>query len=274
MQIIGAVINTSVAGIDTIFDTRDETALLDKARFMVDRGSQMLAINCGDRVETEPDDIEWAFRTIQREIEIPLCIDSPNPAAHKAGLTAHDDRFGRPLVDSITLEKARYEAILPLVREHHAKLVVLLHDEAGMPKTVEDRLRVMPLLERLVEEYGLAREDIYLDSVLYPVSVDNEAARTYLASMEAVRSAHPGYRYICGLNNISYGLPGEDLLDSAFVAMCAARGQEAVFIEVSRASGAMLAAIRCLQGRDDFCQNWLKLNRAGDLDVFCEGMVK
>lgn len=263
MFIIGAVINTSVEGVDAMIKKRDRRELLRLAKMQIGQGAEMLAINCGSRIDTEPDDIEWMFRTIQDELEVPLCIDSPNPEAHRAGLKVH--RHGRAMVDSITAEKERMEAILPLVREHGAMVTAIMHDESGMPSDTDGRLRVMPVIEEAVREYGIAPEDVYLDCMVFPLSVDTENGRIYLETLAEVKRRYPRYRTICGLNNISYGLPAGDVLNTAFVSMCAALGQEAVYIELTRESGAALRGIQALLGSDPYCEAYLRSYRNGEL---------
>lgn len=269
MFIIGAVINTSVEGIDEMIASRDGKELLRLARMQIDYGAEMLAINCGSRVETEPEDIEWMFRSIQDEIEIPLCIDSPNPEAHEAGLKVH--RHGRPMVDSITAERHRIEASLPLVREHNAMVTAILHDETGMPDNTGDRLRVMPTIEEAVQEYGIDPSDVYLDGMVFPLSVNTENGSIYLETLKRLKQEHPSYKTICGLNNISYGLPQTEILNSSFLSMCAAFGQEAAFVEISRKTGAFIRGINALSGKDDFCLDYINSYRESKLNVFIEG---
>ena len=266
MFTIGAVINTSVKGIDAIIDARNTDELLRIARMQIDNGAQMLAINCGSRIDSEVDDIEWMFRTIQDEIEIPLCIDSPNPDAHRIGLQVH--RHGRPMVDSITAEKARMEAILPLVKEHNAMVTAILHDESGMPESAEDRLRVVPKIEAAVKAHEIAPADVYLDCMVFPVSVNSQNGKIYLDTLRQVKQHYPEYKTICGLNNISYGLPREDLLNAAFMSMCSALGQEAIYLEITSETGAFLRSIAALGGQDDFSMEYIEAYRAGKLDIF------
>jgi cobalamin-dependent methionine synthase I len=266
MYIIGAVINTSVDGITDMIEKRDKAELLRLAEMQITLGADMLAINCGDRVNSEPEDITWMIETIQQEHEIALCIDSPNPAAHQAGLEVH--RYGRAMVDSITAEAERMEAILPLVKKHNAMVTAILHDESGMPSDVEGRLKVIPKIEAAIAKYGIDPEDVYLDCMVFPLSVDSAHASIYLDTLKAVKQRYPRYKTICGLNNISYGLPEEDVLVTAFVSMCAALGQEATYIEISKASGAVLKGVKALLNRDDYCSDYLGSYRAGMLDIF------
>lgn len=266
MFTIGAVINTSVEGIDAIIDSRNTDELLRISRMQIELGAEMLAINCGSRINSEVDDIEWMFRTIQEEIEIPLCIDSPNPEAQRIGLQVH--RHGRPMVDSITAEKDRMESILPLVKKHNALVTAILHDESGMPENSQDRLRVIPKIEAAVQAMGIPPEDVYLDCMVFPISVNAQNGRIYLDTLHQVKQKYPQYKTICGLNNISYGLPQEDLLNAAFMSMCTSLGQEAMYLEITNETGAFLRSVEALMGSDDFSMQYIDAFRSGQLDIF------
>jgi 5-methyltetrahydrofolate--homocysteine methyltransferase len=266
--IIGAVINTSVEGIDGMIEKRDKAELLRLARMQIDYGADMLAVNCGSRIESEADDIEWMFRTIQDELEIPLCIDSPNPEAHAAGLKVH--RHGRPMVNSITAEQKRMHAILPLVREYGATVTAILHDESGIPGDVEGRLRVVPTIENAIKEHGIDPQEVYLDCMVFPLSVRSDNGQVYLQALQRVRREYPQFKTICGLNNISYGLPRPDILNTSFLSMCAAAGQDAAYVEISRATGAFARGIHALTGADDYCKGYISSYRASKLEVLQE----
>lgn len=266
MFTIGAVINTSVEGIDQIIQERNKAELVKIAQMQIECGAKMLAINCGTRINTEVEDIEWMFRTIQNEIEVPLCIDSPNPEAHEAGLRVH--RHGKPMVDSITGEKERIDSILPLVKKYDAMVTAILHDESGMPDNVEDRLKIVPKIETAIQEHEIPPADVYLDCMVFPISVDSNNGKIYLETLKRVKAEYPSYKTICGLNNISYGLPQEDILNTAFLSMCSALGQDAAYVEITRESGAFIRAIKALNGEDLYTMNYIEAFRASQLDIF------
>ncbi len=265
IYIVGATINTSVPGINEMLDQRDEKQLFALVEQQLAWGASTLAINCGSRA-TEVEDITWMFEKIQDNFQIPLCVDSPNPLAHEAALKIH--RHGRAMLDSTTLEAARIAAIVPLAKKYDCTLVVLLHDENGMPTDANDRIAMMEKVEAMVQEYELNRADIYLDCLVFPLSVDKLNAKYYLDSISAIKAKYPDYKYICGLNNISFGLPEMDILNCNFISMAAAVGQDAVFIELSDASAAMLRGLQALTGNDENCKNYLKAYRNKSLDIF------
>ncbi len=264
MIIIGANINSSEDMIDSIIEERDSSSLLAIARAQLAWGASILAVNCGTRIETEPSDLVWMTQTIQKELPVTLCFDSPNPEAHAAALAVH--RHGRAMIDSITAEQERMDAIIPLAVSHHTTLTALLHDESGMPSTKEDRLRVLPAIIERTRRAGISSSDLYLDAMVFPLATGDSSAAVYLETLIEIRSTFPEYNTICGLNNISYGLPERDRINSGFLHMCAAAGQHAVYVKLSDALSAAVSSQQVLTGGDPFCTGYLQAYRRGSLD--------
>ena len=265
MEIVGANINTSVAGVDEMIAKRDKTALIELCRRQIAWGAGRLALNGATRLSTEVEDMEWMVRTIQAELDILLMPDTPNPDAIAVALK--HNRCGRMLVDSITCEQARIAAIMPLVRQYRAPVVVLMHDESGMPQTLEDRLRLMPVVETVAKEYGMEKSDMYLDALVFPLATDGESARNFISCVRALKEAYPAYKTSCGLNNISYGLPAGELLNISFFHLLCAAGQDCAFVELSDAFSGFIAALDALNGKDENCMEYIGAWRAKRLDV-------
>lgn len=260
MQLIGENISSSEPDIDAIIDEKDASSLIQLAKKQIDWGStKMLAINCATRMESEPSDIVWITKTIQKELPIALCFDSANPEAQKAGLSAHT--HGRAMVNSITGEPESIAHMLPLVKKYHATVTALLHDESGMPGTVEDRLEIIPSIIAHCREFSIAPEDIYFDAMVFPLATDDHATRLYLETVQKIRELYPEYRTICGLNNISYGLPEEDLLNTGFLTMCSLIGQDAVYVALSEAIAAYHYGVTALLGQDTYLMDYISAYR-------------
>jgi cobalamin-dependent methionine synthase I len=264
MLIFGANINTSEEHIDAMIEERDATTLLDLARYQIQKGAVYISVNCGTRVDTEPQDIEWMVETIQQELAVPMCIDSPCGEAQKAGLAKH--RYGRPMVNSITAEPQRIATMLPMVKKYDALVTALLHDESGMPTNVQDRLSVMPKLQAAFEHYGISPSDVYLDCLVFPLATDHLSAQIYFETHKQLRLQYPRFKTICGLNNISYGLPSPDILDCTFLSQCAAAGQEAAFVRLSETLAAFIPGIELVEGNDEFALNYIASYRSGMVD--------
>lgn len=261
MEIIGSVLNTSVPGIDDMLDTRDVSKLLEYSDLQLRRGAQRIAVNCGSRVDTETADLMWMVQEIQKHFEIPLVIDSPNPEAHREVIPHL--RYGRPMINSVTAEKSRLEALMPLAKQYNAQVTALLFDESGMAREPEDRLRVLPVITDAADAYGIAPRDIYLDAGVFPISVDHQNGSIYLETLKALQERCPQFRTICGLNNISFGLPCGQLTDMVFLSVLEQAGQSAVYVELGQETGAAVSALKLLYGRDSHCTAYLKNYRAG-----------
>lgn len=263
MFIVGEKINTTLKGIEEIVARRDARALQTLAEKQIEAGADMVDVNVGTRVKTELEDMKWAIETIQEVTPAPLCIDSPNPKVLEAGLKVHK---GRALVNSTTAEKERLEEILPLIKEYNSKVVALTMDEDGIPRDVDRRYRIAAeLIERLTRE-GLNIRDIYIDPLVKPLSTDSGVGKVVLEAIERISASFQGVHIICGLSNISFGLPKRDLLNRVFLAMAMDRGLDAVIVDpLDRKLMSTLTAAKTLLGRDEFCTDYLSAFRQGRL---------
>ena len=261
MEIVGARINTSHPGIDEMIEKRDKKALIDLCREQLDCGATRIGLNCGTRLSTEVEDMLWMTRTLQEEMEVLLMPDTPNPLAVQA--VVEENRYGRVLIDSTTCEASRVEAVMPLVQKHNCQIVVLLQDEGGMPQTVEDRLRLMKKVEQITKTYQVEQQDVFLDCLVFPLALDDHNGILYRDCVQAVRQAYPGYHFTCGLNNISYGLPNEPLLNIAFLMLLMSIGQDCIFLDIDRMSGAFLQAAKSILGQDEYTMDYIQAYKAG-----------
>jgi len=261
MEIVGSLINTSHPGIDEMIAKRDKSMLLSLCQRQISYGATRIALNCATRLESEVDDMVWMARTLQEEMEVLIMPDTPNPDAARAVVEVN--RYGRVLIDSTTCEKQRIAAFMPIAEEYNCQIVVLLQDEQGMPSTLEDRLRLMPTVETICKEYHMKKEDVFLDCLLFPLSVSHKNGTLYMDCLNSIRKQYPGYRYTCGLNNISYGLPEEQLLNISFVTMILAAGQDCVFLDIDPATGAFIKAAQALLGKDEYTMDYISAYRDG-----------
>ncbi|MBI9104524.1 MAG: dihydropteroate synthase, partial [Spirochaetales bacterium] len=267
-KIIGEKISTSEILVNEMIEKRDKSKLLELARMQIYYGSHMLAINCSERSRTEAEDMEWVFRTIQNEIEIPLCVDSVNADVQEAGLKFH--KHGRSLLNSVTADRKRMADNFPLVKKYNAQVVAMLEGETGIGKDIDSHLKEIPEILAVAEEYGILQEDIFIDCMVFPLSIDWTHAQCYLQAITRVKTDFPRVKTICGLNNMSFGLPQVDLIDQAFIVMCAAAGQDAVLIDLKKETGAMLRTVKALQGEDPYCMEYIEAFRRQDLNIFKE----
>jgi len=259
MIIVGERINTTRKSIRKAVEERDTGFIQDEAKKQADAGANYIDVNSGTSVKNEVEDMKWLVETVQAVVELPLCIDSPNPEALEAGLAIHK---GKPIINSITGEQSRMEMILPLVEKYKTSVVALTMDETGMPHTAAQRTDIAKKIVDAVVKRGIAEEDIYFDALVRPISTEPKQAIEFLDSLKGIKSLGK-VKTICGLSNISFGLPKRGLINAAFLNMAVYAGLDAALIDPL--DKGMLAAVKisdALLGRDEFCLNYIAACRS------------
>lgn len=261
--IVGERINTSRKPIDKAVRARDVAYLQREAVEQVKAGAQMVDVNAGTFLEEEPEVLTWLVRTVQEAVDAPLCIDSPNPAAIRAALQEHR---GQALINSITGEKARFDELLPIVKDHGCSVVALCLDDAGMPSTAQQAVDKGSRLVDALLEAGIPDASILVDPLVRPVSTDPAAGVAVLQTIRAIEEKYPGVGTICGLSNVSFGLPLRRLLNQTFLIACLAAGLDAAIMDpLDDRLMALLRAAEALLGRDEYCTGYIRAYREGKL---------
>ncbi|MEL7610149.1 MAG: dihydropteroate synthase [Bacillota bacterium] len=266
MRIISGRINTSLDGISDIINARDEAALLRIAKEQIALGAQAIDLNCATHLHTEIDDMLWMIDTLQKSVNIALGSDSPNPELHIEALKRI--RTPKPIINSTSLEKTRIQGLVPSVKEYNARLIVLLHDESGMPAGVEDRLRLLPKAEKLMRDYKLDYGDVFLDPLMFPVAVDEESGMIFLKTMRQIKKLEPRFQFICGMDNVSYGMPEIEILNIAMMFMLAGNDMDAVMLSLTPQNAPYIPAIHALTARPEGVIDYIDFFRRGKLNVF------
>lgn len=263
MFIIGEKINTSVKDVEKAVEKRDTAFIQDLARKQVISGADALDVNVGTRIHTEVEDMKWAIRVIQEVVEVPLCIDSPNSLVLEAGLTQHK---GKAIINSMTAEKKRVDGILPLLKRFRSRVIGLTMDDAGIPEDMRRRYAVAERLVNLLTQEGVALDDIYIDPLIQPISTDSECGWAVLEAMRKIRGSFKGIHLICGLSNISFGLPRRGLLNRVFFSMAMSMGLDAVILDpLDKEMISVIRAGEALLGKDEYCTKYLSSFREGKL---------
>jgi 5-methyltetrahydrofolate corrinoid/iron sulfur protein methyltransferase len=262
MLIVGEKINTSRKTVREAVEKRDAAFIKKLAQLQSTAGAHYIDINCGTFINQEEEIIAWLAEVIQDEMDLPLCIDSPNPRAIEAGLRAH--RKGQPMVNSISGETARYNAILPLIIEYGCKIVVLCMDDSGIPEDAGSRVTIAAKVIEGLKENGTSENNIYIDPLIQPISTSTENALCAVQTIGMLKESYPGIHGICGLSNISYGLPERKLLNQAFLVMSMAGGMDSVILDPEDTHlMSLLFATETLLNRDPWCGTYIKAYREG-----------
>jgi 5-methyltetrahydrofolate--homocysteine methyltransferase len=258
--VIGERINpTNRAALsEEVLDGRVETVLAD-GRTQADAGAHVLDVNVGVPGVDEPAAMARSARALEAVLAAPLSLDSTSAAALEAGLVV---LAGKPLLNSVTGERARLDAILPLAARHGAGVVCLALDETGVKASAEERVAVLRGIVREAERRGVDRENLILDCVTLAASAEQERVPGTLEAIRAV-SRELGLPTVLGVSNVSHGLPDRSALNVSFLSMAMAAGLDAAIMNPLDA--AMMAAIRAssvLTVRDRGSAEYVRAHRA------------
>ncbi|NLF79759.1 MAG: dihydropteroate synthase [Clostridia bacterium] len=260
-MIIGELLNSSRKSIRSLIEGQNEAALLEIAQSQVAAGADYLDLNCGAFVKDEVERLAWLVDTVAAAVDKPLCLDSPNARALAAALPL---ARGPVMINSISAETARYREILPLALEYKTKLVALCMDDEAIPTSAEARYAIGARLTEDLLAAGISPDDIYLDPMVQPIAVSARGALVIFDTVRLLRNNYPGVHCVCGLSNISFGLPNRRLINRYFLAQAIACGIDSFILDpTDRQLMGCYVASRALIGEDKFCAKYLKAHRGG-----------
>lgn len=182
-------------------------------------GASLLDINMGMNGIDEKEMMLNAVKEVSAAVDVPLCIDSSHVDVMEAALRIYP---GRALINSISLEHEKFETLIPIAAKYGAMFILLPLSDAGLPETKEEKHKI---IDRIVKEalaHGMAKEDIVVDGLVATVGANPNAALECLETISYC--TENGLATICGLSNISFGLPERSCINTAFLTAAITRG--------------------------------------------------
>jgi 5-methyltetrahydrofolate--homocysteine methyltransferase len=222
-------------------------------------GADVLDVNVGVPGLDEAAVVPKVIELVTSLADIPLCLDSGNPAVLEAGLKAAP---GRPLVNSVSGEQKRLESVLPLVREYKAAVIGLTMDDKGIPATPEERLAVAEKILEAAARLGIPAEDVVIDPLVLTVGSDSKAALVTLQTIDLLRRNF-GVNVNLGASNVSFGLPDRPTVNAAFLTLAIQMGATCSITDPAKL-GTTVKAADMLLGRDENSLRYLKYFRAAE----------
>lgn len=266
MIIIGEKINSTLKSIRPAMEARDKKAIQDLAKLQYEAGATFIDVNAGMFYENEIETLEWLIDSVQEVIDAPFAIDSPSAKAILAGLKKNKN--GKPLINSITGEKERFDAILPLITEYNTGIIALCMDDSGMPETTDERLSIAQKMIKNLTREGVALSDIYIDPMIRPIGTGSHYGLVAIETMRKVKSEFPDVHIACGLSNISFGIPARKVMNQAFLVAAMTSGMDGAILDpLDKKLMTFLYATDALLGNDDFCMNFITKFREGEIEV-------
>lgn len=224
----------------------------------VEAGAHMLDVNAGIPLADEPKILAEAIKLVQSLTDVPLSIDSSIVAALEAGLAVYK---GRPLVNSVTGEEERLEAVLPLVKKYDCAVIAISNDETGISEDPDVRFAVAKKIVERAQDHGIKPCDVVVDPLVMPVGAINVAGATAFRIVRRLREELK-VNTCCGASNISFGLPNRHGMNAAFLAMAIGAGMTSAIMNPLRAEEmqAVMGA-DVLMGHDEHCARWIRKYR-------------
>ena len=223
-------------------------------------GAMMLDVNMGVPLADEAELLSRSVKLIQSLTDLPLCIDSSVVEALDAGLAAYQ---GKALVNSVTGERDRLEAILPLVKKYGAAVIALPNEEDEIPEDPAKRLEITrKIVEIATKEYGIPIEDIVIDPLAMPVGANHTYGLLTMQAISLIRD-ELDLNMAVGAGNVSFGMPGRHALGAAFLPMAMHAGLTGAIMDCRTPQ--MVDAVRAgdlMMGNDEWGAAWIAAFRA------------
>jgi 5-methyltetrahydrofolate--homocysteine methyltransferase len=263
-EVIGERINTSRKLVQAAVADRDAAYIIEDVKKQQAAGANYIDVNAGARIGHEEEDMRWLIDTIQPVATIPMALDSPDPDILEM---AFQMVKSPPMINSISLEKDRFDAMMPFLKGKDCKVIALCMDDSGMPAASDDIVkRAITLVEEL-NKIGIPTPSIYIDPLVQPISTDVNKGMMVLDAVRAIKTHFPQVHITGGLSNISYGLPQRKIINRTFVSLMMTAGMDSAIIDPLDSK--IMATIRTadmLLGKDSFCMGYLKGVRAGMIE--------
>ncbi len=241
-------------------------------------GADFLDINVDEvsmRTEEQIEAMQWLTGKVQEAASRPLAIDSSDTSVIAAGLAAYDGRNGPPMLNSASMERPD---ALELAAQYNAAAVVTAAGTSAMPEGAGERVANAATMIDAAVEKGIPLKDIYLDPLVFPVSVDPEYGRHCLDAVREIRQRYgPEIHITGGISNASFGVPGRKFINEAFLRlMVEAGGDSGIIDPVQNDPNAALApgepsraielAMAVVLGQDPDCRTYIKAWRKMELE--------
>jgi len=224
-------------------------------------GAHVIDVNAGIPLADEAAILAEAIIVVQDAVDVPISIDSSIVDALKSGLKVCK---GKPLVNSVTGEEERLSSVLPLVADHGAAVIGITNDERGISPDPQVRFDIARRIIERAESYGIPRNDILIDLLTMPIGAVPDAVVVFMDVLRRLKN-ELGVNTVCGVSNISFGMPDRISLNTSFLSMAIGAGlTSAILNPLNDSIVTSILACDVLMDRDEFAMNWINARAASN----------
>lgn len=229
--------------------------ILNEAFSQQEAGAHILDVNVGLPEIDECATMEKAVKAISSAVNLPLQIDSSDPATVERALRIYN---GKPMINSVNGKKESMKDIFPIVQKYGGVLVGLCLDENGIPPTAEERVKIAENIANEAERYGIKRKNLVMDALTLTISAQQTESAETIKALKMIKE-ELGIKTVLGVSNISFGLPRREIVNGTFFALALYNGLDACII--NPCADSMMnsyRAYRALACIDEGCKDYVE----------------
>ncbi|HAR62437.1 MAG: homocysteine methyltransferase [Candidatus Margulisiibacteriota bacterium] len=225
-----------------------------EAKAQLENAPDLLDVNVGYPGINEAEAMQQVVLMLTKHFDVPLCLDSANYLVLEKGLRVYP---GKALINSVNGEEKSLTTVLPLAKKYGAAIIGLTLDEKGIPTKAEDRVRIARKIVERAQEYGINKNDIFIDTLVLAASSNQQDAMETIKALTTVKN-ELGVKTSLGISNISHGLPRRKLINHTFMAMALGAGLDAIIANpMDHFVRSLIAASSVITNRDRICANYI-----------------
>jgi 5-methyltetrahydrofolate--homocysteine methyltransferase len=206
--------------------------------------------------------MKWTVGIVQKAVKTPVSVDSSNEAILNAGLEVTDKSRGKPMVNSVSLERV---SAIDIAAKHKAVVIASAAGEKGLPSSTEEKLANLAELMKKLKSAGFADDDIYIDPLVFPISTDGNNGKAFLEAVSAIRKTYgPAIHISGGFSNVSFGMPARKLMNGADSGIVdSMQINENILRKMDTNSEGFKLAKALLLGEDEYGMEFITASRDG-----------
>ena len=261
MIIIGEKINGFIPRTLEAIEAKDEAYIRMIAKSQTEFGADFLDVCAGTAPEIERETLRWLLEIVQDEVDTPICIDSSDVDVllEMMGLVKKPG-----MINSISGETGKCEAILPVIQGTDWKIVALTCNQDGIPTDPNVKFGIAEGLVAQMQAHDVPYDNVFIDPLVTTLATTNDSLLSFNEAVRMIKGAYPQIHITSGLSNISFGMPYRKAINTQFLALAMSAGMDSAIMDPTSADmRATLYATEALLGNDEFCMNYLTAYRKG-----------